>query len=229
MAMRGVVPGPNWQHDLEVADDVVGAYGGLVNNARFSDVTFTFDLGSPLFGHKTILAARCAHFEDLFFGSGAYMLSEGSVHVPDTMQEAFLALLHVLYAGKLPTSDPFVRVEMLRLLDCYGMVRAAADVSERILSACLKRKEEWAGLAESAHRAGQMALRDKLVDMIAESPYADDIVVQLASWDVLELVHTRAEINAANTEDPRMDRLVARIERHLAELGPAAKRPRTTL
>lgn len=167
-------------------EDVVSCFGSLVNNADCSDVTFVFDEGEPVPGHRAILASRCAHFRNMFLGTGASMVEgrERDVRIRDCPREAFLVMLELLYTGATDAADTVLLVEAHRLLDRYGMHEMAMSLHQGALASVSEGTVLPA--MEAAHKGGCEALLHELARKFISyegAVYGESL--QLASHGVL--------------------------------------------
>lgn len=141
--------------------------GSLLNFRELSDVEFVFDCGAKLYGNRCLLASWSQHFRELFFGSGALMGNTASVPICDTPHDAFLAFLTLCYKGTLESDDAILLVELHRLFDRFLMINMMEKVAHVLRSSMTT--DALLATVDAAHRAGQMTLRDHLVDRICSS------------------------------------------------------------
>eukprot|EP00747_Dinoflagellata_sp_TGD_P102161 gnl/TRDRNA2_/TRDRNA2_168579_c1_seq1.p1 gnl/TRDRNA2_/TRDRNA2_168579_c1~~gnl/TRDRNA2_/TRDRNA2_168579_c1_seq1.p1 ORF type:complete len:338 (+),score=60.84 gnl/TRDRNA2_/TRDRNA2_168579_c1_seq1:72-1085(+) len=174
---------PRKRLQIAALEDIAADLHGLVDNEQLGDVQFVFCDGPPIHASKALLAARCTHFRNLFFGPGAGM-QEGTrsfVDIKDCPREAFLGLLHLLHTGAVAIEDPVLLVEIHRLLDCYNLEQLADALKQTIVDTVTD--ATVLGAAEAAQRCGQLALRDRIVEKIGPhmcSAICDDKVQTLS-------------------------------------------------
>lgn len=73
----------------------------LLNNEIMSDVSFEFDDGTRLVGHKLILAKRSSVFYNQFYGKKAKMFPVISTSVHEVSSKSFQQLLNFIYTDKM--------------------------------------------------------------------------------------------------------------------------------
>eukprot|EP00392_Amoebophrya_sp_AT5.2_P017105 g17421.t1 len=142
----GGFDGNRWLQDLHVLDvgrmeendlettsvhTLIQNLKGLLNNAEFSDVTFTVQ-GRKIYAHRAILVAQCPHFKALF-SAGMKESIEKEIIIEDWGEVAFLALLEWIYTGRVPQDLPVHHMtEVLGLADQYTL-DSLQHVCENIL------------------------------------------------------------------------------------------------
>ena len=92
----------------------------MVDNEQFSDVVFLID-GDRIHAHKSILAARCEHFEAMF-RSGMRESIENEILIENFSKPAFLLLMEYLYTDS-AMIDIEYSVELYVIADLYQLER----------------------------------------------------------------------------------------------------------
>jgi len=163
--------------------EVVADLSATVDCEELGDVEFTFDEGPPLFANRALLAVRCDHFRQLFYGSGASMQDgrSRSVAIRDCPRDAFRAFLQLLCTGAVDMLDELMLVEVHRLLDLYNMQRLSQALRDKIVG--IVTEATVLRSVEAAHHRGQTALRDDLINKIVTTGMAG--VIHHAATDSL--------------------------------------------
>ncbi|KAG9416335.1 hypothetical protein AC1031_000736 [Aphanomyces cochlioides] len=129
----------------------------LVDQPDFADVVFLVE-SRRIFGHRAILAARCAHFKAMF-SSGMRESREMEIPVPSIRIPVFLALLEYLYNDTVSTKmTAEMAIELYAAADMYGLDRLK-DLCESIVQKGLV-VENAAYLLQAADELQALRLRD---------------------------------------------------------------------
>ena len=90
--------------------DQEGSFDDFINNSNLSDIKFKFpgdgDASYPVYGHKVVLAARCAYFK-MMFSRGYSEASNDILIIDDVSRETFLCLLEYIYTSSVKLLHAF--------------------------------------------------------------------------------------------------------------------------
>ena len=142
---------------------ILAAYESLVNNPSHSDVTFRVG-GAKIYGHRCILSARSPYFQRLL-GDSMKEASMSEINIEGVCAEIFLALLHYLYAGKVP-SEPEEAMKLMVAADYFSIERRLVDQCRGMLDANLT-LDNACQLLCIADRFGQESLIEVIMSFMS--------------------------------------------------------------
>lgn len=138
----------------------------LVNNKRFSDVTFVVE-GKPLYATRSLLAVRSEHFKALLFGGMREAAVGAEIEISDVSYDVFLKVLEYLYTDHLEGDiSADIAVPLLMASERYLLTRLKGLCEDSIRKRIAADNVVGIFMAAHAHRA--LGLKEICFDFILE-------------------------------------------------------------
>jgi leucine-zipper-like transcriptional regulator 1 len=182
--------------------------GSMVNNPKFSDVTFIVE-GQRVYAHRFILFSRCDYFRCMF-EAGMKESTADEINVPGIKHKVFLAVMQFIYTGNVTMPEGSLAVGLLQAADMFGLDALRGQCVAKIESALTVENAAYVCQVADTHNASH--LKQYCISFILHNFRG---VIETDAWSSLNAAELGREILRAYasccTFDPGAFRKRARV------------------